>query len=230
MLIAFGLFIFSYSCKNRTANRQEDAIAITPRNTDITPANAYNDLFLDTSDVNKFITQQKLNDTLANRLRSFYNARNFQYAWFDSHGLNEQAYGFRSLYDYSVDTSENNKSLEYRLNAMMNGDSDSAASPRDANIVKTELQLTQRFITYFLNNGTDRSVEGLERAVPAKKEEIMKKAAAILNDKNRDAINNNYTALVKSLQQYVDIAKKGGWDTISVEKKKQYKKRVTAQR
>lgn len=224
MLIAFGLFIFSYSCKNKKADGQEAAITVTPRNTDITPANAYNDLFLDTGDVNKFITQQKLNDTLANRLLSFYNARNFQYAWFDSHGLNEQAYGFRSLYDYSVDTSENNKSLEYRLNAMMNGDSDSAASPRDADIVKTELQLTQRFIIYFLNNGTDRSVEGLERAVPAKKEEIMKKAAVILDDKNRDAVNNSYTALVKSLQQYVDIAKKGGWDTIAVEKKKQYKK------
>ncbi|PWV55912.1 murein L,D-transpeptidase [Chitinophaga sp. S165] len=225
ILITFGLFIFSYGCKNKTGkNQQEEAITVTPRNTDITPANAYNDLFLDTSDVNKFISQQKLNDTLAKRLISFYNARNFQYAWFDGQGLNEQAYGFRSLYDYSVDTSENNKALEYRLNAMMNGDSDSAASPRDANIVKTELQLTQRFINYFLNNGTDRSVEGLEHTVPATKEELLKKAEAILKDKNRNDINNNYTALTKSLEQYLDIAKKSPWDTVIVEKKKRYKK------
>lgn len=222
LLVVAGLLVFSYSCNSKVVKEQQETIAITPRNTQITPANAYNDLFLDTSDVANFIAKQKLNDTLANRLRSFYNARNYEFAWFDSHGLNEQAYGFRSLYDYSVDTSENNKSLEYRLNAMMTGDSDSAASPRDANIVKTELQLTLRLINYYLNVGPDKTVEGLESAVPAKKEEIMKKVAAMLNDKKKD--DTNYSALVKALQQYSDIAKKGGWDTVTVEKKKRYKK------
>jgi murein L,D-transpeptidase YcbB/YkuD len=225
LLAVCGLLIFSYSCNTRTVeNKKEETIPVTPRNTQITPANAYNDLFLDTSDVAAFIAKQKLNDTLANRIRSFYNARNYEFAWFDSQGLNEQAYGFRSLYDYSVDTSESNKSLEYRLNAMMTGDSDSAASPRDVNIVKTELQLTQRLINYYLNVAQNKTVEELERAVPAKKEEIMKLAAAVMDDKNRDAVNNSYSALVKSLQQYTDIAKKGGWDTIVVEKKKRYKK------
>jgi len=112
VLAVCGLLIFSYSCNSKVVKEQQEAITITPRNTQITPANAYNDLFLDTSDVANFITKQKLDDTLANRIRSFYNARNYQYAWFDSRGLNEQAYGFRSLYDYSVDTSESNKSLE----------------------------------------------------------------------------------------------------------------------
>ncbi|WP_149695984.1 murein L,D-transpeptidase [Chitinophaga sp. CF418] len=227
LLIAFGLCVSSYSCKNKSTDKQQEetiAITITPRNTLVTPANAYNDLFLDTSDVTKFIAKQKLNDTLANRLRSFYNARNYEFAWFDSHGLNEQAYGFRSLYDYSVDTSENNKSLEYRLDAMMTGDSDSAASRRDADIVKTELQLTQRFIDYYLNISADKTIDGLEHAVPAMKEEIMKKAAAVLDNKKKDAVNNTYNALLKPLQKYMDIAKKGGWDTITVEKKTRYKK------
>jgi murein L,D-transpeptidase YcbB/YkuD len=190
----------------------------------VTPANAFNNLFLDTGDVNKFITQQQLNDTIGNRLRSFYNARNFQFAWFDTNGLNEQAYGFRSLYDYSVDTSENNKSLEYRLNAMMNGDVDSAASPKDANIVKTELQLTQRFIDYYLHIGNDKTIGGLEHAVPIMKAPILERAAAVLEEKNKDIHGTSYVALSKSLQQYVNIAKKGGWDTIAVEKKKKYKK------
>ncbi|WP_261387517.1 hypothetical protein [Chitinophaga pinensis] len=34
----------------------------------------------------------------------------------------------------------------------------------------------------------------------------------------------SYAALHKSLQQYVDIAEKSAWDTITVEKKKRYKK------
>ncbi|PSL27577.1 L,D-transpeptidase-like protein [Chitinophaga ginsengisoli] len=225
LLAVCGLLIFSYSCNSRIVeNKKEETIPVTPRNTQITPANAYNDLFLDTSDVAAFIAKQKLDDTLANRIRSFYNARNYEFAWFDSQGLNEQAYGFRSLYDYSVDTSESNKSLEYRLNAMMTGDSDSAASPRDPNLVKTELQLTQRLINYYLNIDPDKSIEALEHAVPAMKGEIMKTAAAVIDDKHKDEVNPTYSALVKSLKQYMDITKKGGWDTIVVEKKKRYKK------
>ncbi|MBW8686819.1 L,D-transpeptidase family protein [Chitinophaga rhizophila] len=224
LLISIACVIagFAYSCDTKKGTEKE-GIKVTPRNTDITPANAYNNFFLDTSDVNKFITAQQLNDTMAARMRSFYNARNFQYAWFDQSGLNEQAYGFRSLYDYSIDTSEGNKSLEYRLNAMMNGDMDGAASPKDANIVKTELQLTQRFISYYLDKA-DHSVEALENAVPATKSAILDKAAHVLEGKDETMGSNSYPTLKKALQQYVDIAKNGGWDTITVEKKKRYKK------
>lgn len=224
ILLTLVIATFSYSCVTETKKeKEEQAVTVTPRNTDITPANAYNNFFLDTSDVNKFITAQKLNDTLATRIRSFYNARNFQFAWFDGNGLNEQAYGFRSLYDYSIDTSEGNKSLEYRLNAFMNGDIDSAASPKDANIVKTELQLTQRFINYYLEKEKD-NIEAMEHAVPATKSEILKLAESVLDSKDEGKVNNSYNNLKKALQQYVEVAKKGGWDTITVEKKKRYKK------
>ena len=223
LLTAFTIATFSYSCETSTKRTEKEEIVVTPRNTEITAGNAYNNLFLDTSDVNKFITTQKLNDTLANRLRSFYNARNFQFAWFDNTGLTEQAYGFRSLYDYSIDTSEGNKSLEYRLNALMTGDVDSVVSAKDANIVKTELQLTQRFITYYLER-SDNSIEALEHAVPLTKKEILEKAADVLADKDKTMGSSSYSALRKPLQQYIDLAKKGGWDTITVEKKKRYKK------
>ncbi|QHS58849.1 L,D-transpeptidase family protein [Chitinophaga agri] len=224
ILLTLVIATFTYSCGTETKKEKEErAVTVTPRNTDVTPANAYNNFFLDTSDVNKFITAQQLNDTMAARMRSFYNARNFQYAWFDRNGLNEQAYGFRSLYDYSKDTSEGNKSLEYRLNAMMNGDMDSAASPKDANIVKTELQLTQRFIDYYLQQENE-NIEALEHAVPVTKGEILKQAEKVLGSKEEGMVSNSYTNLKKSLQQYVDLAKKGGWDTITVEKKKRYKK------
>lgn len=225
ILITLCAAVFVCSCKSGTGDKQAtDTDRLTPINTEITPANAYNDLFLDSSAINKFITQQKLNDTLALRLRSFYNARNFQFAWFDSHGLNEEAYGFRSLYDYSVDTSENNKSLEYRLNDYMNNGPDSALSAKDANVVKTELQLTQRFIDYYLHNSNDKTIEGMEHAVPMQKTDVLKSAATVLNNKSDDNMSKTQESLRKSLQQYVDIAKKGGWDTISVDKKKRYKK------
>jgi murein L,D-transpeptidase YcbB/YkuD len=208
-----------------TAEREE--APVTPRNTTINAGNAYNNLFLDTSAIEKFITQQKLNDTIANRLRSFYNTRNFEYAWFDSNGLNEQAYGFRSLYDYSVDTSENNKSLEYRLNALMNEEPDSSISATDANIVKTELQLSQRFVAYFKDayKDSDTWVEQMEHFVPAEKQEVLKMADAVIANKSKAnksfaAAHGAYGSLIEQLKKYTDLAKKGGWDSIPAEKKK----------
>jgi murein L,D-transpeptidase YcbB/YkuD len=232
MILLFAVVTVTIGCKqhkkgtngSNNENEQSIEVAVTPRNTSITTGNAYNDLFLDTAAVEKFITQQKLNDTIANRLRSFYNARNFEFAWFDTNGLNEQAYGFRSLYDYSVDTSESNKSLEYRLNALMTGDLDSSISARDANIVKTELQLSQRFIAYFrdAHQDDDNWVKDMEQFVPAQKNEVLKLADAVLSNKNKQhtSSRNIYGSLITQLKTYTDFAKKGGWDSIPVEKKK----------
>ena len=228
LLVTVAVTIGCKSKKEKGSNTEErEEAAVTPRNTSINAGNAYNNLFLDTSAIEKFITQQKLNDTIANRLRSFYNARNFEYAWFDSNGLNEQAYGFRSLYDYSVDTSENNKSLEYRLNALMNGDLDSSVSATNANIVKTELQLSQRFVAYFKDayKDSDTWVDQMEHYVPVQKQEVLKMADAMLANKSRAdrtfaATHGAYGSLAKHLKMYTDLARKGGWDTIPVEKKK----------
>ncbi|WP_343669930.1 L,D-transpeptidase family protein [Chitinophaga sp.] len=230
--LIFSVFaiVLIAGCKFRTDhNSSGDSAAqyVTPRNNDITPANAYNSLFLDTKDVEQFITNQKLDTNLANRLRSFYNARNFEYAWLDTSGLNEQAYGFRSLYDYSVDTSETNKALEYRLNALMNNEQDSTT-----NIVKTELQLTQRFITYFLNAHKDDkdAVKIMEHYVPMQKYDVLQLADIVTSGKGYHStdIHNMYGDLTKELEKYTAIAKKGSWDTIPVDKKKKYKKGDTS--
>src|SRR5882757_5746018 len=72
-----------------------------PRNTSIRPTEAYSDLFFDSSKLETFIRRQELSDTLARHFRNFYNNRNFQFAWFASDGLTEQALAFSTLYNYS---------------------------------------------------------------------------------------------------------------------------------
>lgn len=210
-LIACILLFAVYSCTNTVKQPAAVPMKVTPLNTAIQPGNAYNNFFLDSTALNKFIASQNLGDTMANRLRSFYNARNFEYAWFDENGLNEQAYGFRSIYDYSVDTSENNKSLEYRLNAMMTGDLDSAITPHDADIVKTELQLTQRFITWFLDAHKDDNnvVDDMEAFVPMEKQSVQDAATSYLK-------KNAKAPLAAALKKYAGMP---AWDTISITKK-----------
>ena len=51
----------------------------------------------------RYITNRQLADKkIANRIRSFYNARNYQYAWFSTQGLTEQSRFFWNQYDYAV--------------------------------------------------------------------------------------------------------------------------------
>src|SRR5688500_3921138 len=62
-----------------------DSVYLT-RNTEITPANSYSDLFLDSIAVEQFIQARKLSADDEKSFRSFYNYRNLQFAWFSSSG------------------------------------------------------------------------------------------------------------------------------------------------
>ena len=100
---------------------------ISPRLVSITKENAYSDLFTDSAALEAFIVADKVPDTLARRLRSFYNHRNFQFAWFTSNGLTEQARGFWNLHDYHTtynhDTLLHDKTLQKRMDAFNDGKS-----------------------------------------------------------------------------------------------------------
>lgn len=192
---------------------------LTPRNVGITKANAYSDLFLDSLAMEGFIAEQKLNDTVSTGMRNFYNARNYQYAWFASDGLTEQALAFRNLYDYTKDSGTSSKALDRRLENLMAEDS-LQVSASDASIRKTELLLTWRYVNYVWDqyNGKNARAAALEQLVPAKKYAVMELAKATLD--NNDAPNKNYKALKQQLATYVAIAQKGGWTTIPIPKKK----------
>ncbi|MBA2762945.1 MAG: hypothetical protein H0U39_13505, partial [Segetibacter sp.] len=124
VFICLTLLISFLACENNSSNsgsssadneesneeKSEKNKKITKRDLSITPANSYNNLFLDSADVARFITEKNLNDTLTRRIRSFYNARNYQFAWFASDGLTEQARQFWNLHQYFI-TYSGNKSL-----------------------------------------------------------------------------------------------------------------------
>lgn len=202
------------SCHNNgKEEKQTPTVSITSRDNSINKDNAYNDLFLDSTAMEKFIVQEKLNDTIANHMRSFYNARNYQFAWFASNGLTEQTLAFNSLYDYSSD-STTDKPLDNRLDALMSEDS-LTISATNSSSIKTELQMTWRFINYINKtySGAEARKLALEHFIPAKKMDVLKAADAALNDRKEypGTTNQSYTALKAPLQQYVTIEQKGGW-------------------
>jgi murein L,D-transpeptidase YcbB/YkuD len=195
---------------------------VVKRDTLINKTNAYNDLFLDSGRVEKFIVEQKLNDTVANYIRDFYNARNFEFAWFDSKGLNEQALAFRNLYDYNKDSATERKKLDYRLDKMAASEN-LAASASNTEIVRSELMLTWRFINYATEQYNNPKIIAAASThfIPAMRTESMKMAQAVLKDRDRNGLNNDmYNALRDQLKKYMDYVEKGGWPEVPVPKKK----------
>ncbi|HTE26563.1 L,D-transpeptidase family protein [Flavitalea sp.] len=192
------------------------------RNLAINAQNAYSDLFLDSNKVEKFIADQKLNDTLANDFRRFYNQRNFQFAWFASDGVTEQTLSFRSLYDHDKESTVSRKSLDNKLDDILTRDSLTKISP-DTRITKTELLLTWRFINY-ITRKYSKEVErnkAMVQMVPAQKAPALVMAEEVLSGKRNDLEEEpeDYKALKKVLGIYLDKAKAGGFPVIDGLKK-----------
>jgi murein L,D-transpeptidase YcbB/YkuD len=210
-------------------SNSEQEKKITKRDYTITRENAYNDIFLDSTSLEKFIANKKLPDSLSRRMRSFYNARNYQFAWFTSNGLTEQGLTFWNIHSYETttgDTSLMDKTLEAKMKTLM-ADSSFPVSASDRSMVNTEFLLTEHFIKHTLGayeKGYVKRKE-MERFIPTKKENPIRLADSLLNKKHKDDkyfedVNNAYKLLKVELNKYVDIEKRGGWQTITADAKK----------
>lgn len=218
------------ACQNNgnSQNESDEKKNISKRDYSINKSNSYSDLFLDSSAVEKFITSKKIPDSLARRIRSFYNTRNYQFAWFSSDGMNEQTYAFWNLHDYVTtydnDTSLKDKKLQKKMDALVAEESLSPTASAD--YINTELTLTEHFIKYILNNYEKGYVKRkeMERFIPLKKEDPLALADSLLNKKHKDDkyfedVNAPYKALKDQLGKYYNIAKAGGWPQITASKK-----------
>jgi murein L,D-transpeptidase YcbB/YkuD len=199
---------------------------VTDRDLSVTAANSYNDLFLDSMAMERYIINRQLDDKkIARRIRSFYNARNYQYAWFSSKGLTEQARFFWNQYDYAVthlkDSTLTNTSFYKSAERYLNQEK-MTANNRDTNILNTEFGFTEHFIR-FINSTYEKGYvkrKEQEKFIPIKKVDPVIMADSLLNKKHKDDkyyedVNEMYAALKKSLQLYFDIAKSGGWPVIT---------------
>ena len=234
IIFALSFSILLYSCSDPAENQKEKKVTkeeknISERDLSITASNSYSDLFLDTAALQNFINQNKIADSIARRLKSFYNTRNYQFAWFSSDGLTEQARGFWNLHDYVTtydnDSSLKDKKLQKKMDRFIAEDELSVnASNKD--FINIELTLTEHFIMYMLNNYEKGLVKRkeMERFIPRKKEDPIALADSLVNKKHKDDkyfedANESYKALKEQLSKYLAIAKNGGWPQINAVKK-----------
>jgi L,D-transpeptidase YcbB len=235
--LAICLLMMACKGKGHNSSDIEDEKAkeekkISKRDYSIDINTAYNDLQIDSMTVAKFIEDRKLPDSISRRIISFYNARNYFYAWFASEGLTEQALGFWNLHNYEVDAGDTilkDKALHKKMDALV-ADSNLSVKQSDKSMQNIELLLTAHFIEYVLNKFPNHYVKRkeMERFIPIKKEDPIALADSLISKKHKDNkyfedVNEEYKRLKKELEKYLSIAKSGGWGELS-NNIKQYKK------
>ncbi len=218
------LIVWLASCKN-----QQKKFVVQPRDTTITATNAYSSLFFDSTAMEQFLARETISDSLADRMRSFYNSRNYQYAWFDSTGLAEYVHSFlnaQSQYiSYSGDSSVYNPLLQ-QLQDSLTSDSSVYQVPA-ADRLKTELQLTQSFFQYaFKAYQGDSSINARDLGwfIPRKKINLTALLDSMISSKNGDLtahapVNRQYNLLKEHLLKYYALEKQGAWDSIAIDQK-----------
>lgn len=236
ILLATALIFTLLSCNSNSQDgsssgseskgeKAEKDKKVSKRDYSITPANAYNNLFFDSLALVEYFEKNKVSDSVSRRMRSLYNARNYQYAWFSSDGLTEQARGFWNMHNYHTtyanDTFLRDKALQKYMDNLIAEESLSV-STSNKNILNTELKLTEHFILYALNNIEDGYIKRkeMERFIPRKKEDVLPLADSLLtkkhkNNKYYEDVNESYRLLKEKLGAYYAVAKAGGWPVVA---------------
>lgn len=232
--------ILFFACNNNSQEAKEKEKKekselekkVTKRNLFITPENAYSDMFLDSMAMENYLAENQPGDSVVRRMRSFYNARNYQYAWFYSNGLTEQALGFWNLLNYALytgDTSLNNSALQKKMSALLLEESLSLNESNES-IRESEFAMTTYFIRYNLSNFEKGYVKRkeMERFIPINKEDAQYLADSLINKKHKDDkyfedVHQAFKGLKGILPKYLHIAKSGGWPELE-DDAKLYKK------
>ena len=210
------------ACNNETGGVTQNE----SRDNSVTTTNSYSELFFDSSALDKFIQQEKLHDSLTSRIKSFYNGRNYEYAWFFKEGIANYASAFINLVDdyisYSGDSVIDNPSLRQWVDSFSEEEKFNVSDP---NVLRTEFLLTTQFFRYAYRayQGRNRlNAEQLEWYIPTKKIDLVALLDSVVRNKGRNVtaqVNRQYGLLKIFLLKYDSLGKKGGWPAIDVDKK-----------
>ena len=228
LLFSSVIIITCSSCKQSGNEAQAQTQAIS-RDTSIKSGTSYSEIFFDSLQMEKFIVKQQFRDSLKKRMRDFYNARNYQFAWFFKEGMADYASSFYDAYNdyinYSQDISLKSLSLEQLYDSLANGNFN--YNVNDSIVLNTELLLTAQFFRY-----TRRAYQGsnhldaqeLDWFIPRKKIDPSALLDSVLSRKGKnlkelEPVNRQYDLLKNYLLKYYEIEKNGSWSYIKADKK-----------
>lgn len=231
LLTAASLALFLSSCDflrgepTKEEQKQEKERIITKVDVTIDTSNSFNSLFIDSADVRVIVEANQLSDTLTNRLKSFYNSRNYQYAWFSKEGLPEHTVSFWNLLknylNYSKDSSVYDKWLTDKMETLIR--LEKIRPKNDSLYQNAEILLTRYFYTYAdhaFASDPDFSIKSLEWYIPKKKLTLEAMLDSVITGHGQYADeyapqNPQYLKLKEQLAKYQQIKNAGGWPVVN---------------
>ena len=225
-IFLISLITFFSSCTNKNPEP-----VITVRDTTITQENSVSELFIDSTLLEGFILDQQVEDSSANRLRNFYNSRNYQFAWFTEDGMAEQAGAFWNLYKNYIQLSNDSSIIDKQLHQQMEFyiNEDTIIPHEHKLVVQTEFKLTGLFFNYAKYAYAGKvDPDELQWHIPRKKINAFELLDSLISNKGQnidlwEPVNQQYIRMAKQLTRYHEIDKAGGWQEIISDKKINYK-------
>lgn len=230
LLITFLVFLTLLSCNPFDKQTKEERIKeeekiITKIDVTIDTTNSFNSIFIDSDNVLQILQRNHIDDTLTNLIKSFYNSRNYQYAWFSKEGLPEHTISFwnqlKNYLNYSKDSTVYNKWLNEKMETLIRVND---IKPKNDSLYQNlEVLLTRYFYTYAdhaYSSDPDFSLKSLEWYIPKKKQtlEAMLDSVLAKNGQYADAYaphNPQYLMLKNQLLKYKKIKENGGWPVVN---------------
>ncbi|MDP1842158.1 MAG: L,D-transpeptidase family protein [Sediminibacterium sp.] len=193
------------------------------RDLTINQQTSFNTLFLDSVAVDRFLSSNSEFLPFAEQYNDFYTHRNFEFAWFDSTGLSEQAHNFFNLQNNYISKIGDSSIQNNALNKLYESFNDKKFTPTSSNadVLKTELLFTGQFFKYAAKvyKGADLDMAELGWFIPRKKINLTALLDSVIEKKadspDRYAVlNSQYKLLENNVAHYIALEKKETTDTI----------------
>lgn len=224
-LLFFGILVLSVLMHSCSWNNAKEKVV---RDSTITVATSYNPLFLDSISLTKFIAANEWVKPFEQQFMDFYTERNFEYAWFDSTGLSEQAHHFYNLQnDHITQLSDSvlfNKDFQALYLVYANKPAKSIQESQA--LLNTELLFTGQFFKYAekVYKGADIDLADLGWYIPRKKLNLQALLDSVIERKAKSPLSYaplslQYSRMEESLYRLIDLQKKEVLDSLPSLKK-----------
>lgn len=187
-LLGFLIFL-AFSCGWNNANEKE-----VTRDSSITVTTSYNPLFLDSSALQIFLNANSWAKTFSKQMMDFYTDRNFEFAWFDSTGLSEQAHHFFNLQNDYLSRLSDSSLFNQPFHNLYTAYANKTATQIIANkeVVDAELLFTAQFFVYAekMYKGANIQLADLGWYIPRKKINLHALLDTLINKKVTELVNH----------------------------------------
>ena len=231
-LIFISMISIVIACHNKQSKRLE-------RDTSITGKTSFNNLFVDSVQVENFLAGHSEFKKFEDQYLDFYKQRNYEYAWFDTSGLVEQSHNFINLLNNTISDLQDSSLYNAPLFGLYEAlEKDAVEHKKKIDIEQTELLFTGQFFKYAAKvyKGSDIDAEELGWFIPRKKVDLTALLDSSLKSKTASAdqfkpLNPQYKLLQENLVKFFELDKQtaGVWDSIPATAKLLLKKGDSAQ-